>query len=133
MENQIRIVTTKRGYERLIKCLKGFKDEKLTKAIINEDTCKFYGKNIVFIKWDNPIYYKVIKTLIMTLMGYGNSYRICVKEGEKVNMYSDETIPNEHIKLPMPIINCNFNDEGTIKKLSEFKRSRKSGENKNGI
>lgn len=128
MKNQVRIVTTKRGYNHLVKSLKtSFKSETLIEEIINNDTCKFFGKNVVFIKWDNPKCYKIIQTAIMFLMGYRNAYRICVKEGNRINMYSDESRPNEHINLPMPVISCRFNDEKTIKQLSEFQKNKKNG------
>ena len=134
MENQVRVITTKRGYEHLIKGLrKSFKSEELIEEIINKDTCEFYGKNVVFIKWDNPKCYKIIKTAIMLLMGYRNAYRICVKEGNKINMYSDETVPNEHIDLPMPVMNCEFNDEETVKQLSKIEENKKNGGDINGV
>ena len=128
MKNQIRIVTTKRGYNHLIKGLKtAFRSEELIEEIINKDTCEFYGKNVVFIKWDNPKCYKIIKTAIMILMEYRNAYRICVKEGNRINMYSDEVVPNEHIDLPMPVINFKFDDEKTIKQLNKFQKNKKNG------
>jgi len=94
MENQVRIVTTKRGYEHIIKSLKtSFNSEEL----LNE-----------------------------AIMGYRNAYRICVKEGNRVTMYSDESMPNEHIDLPIPVMDCKFKDEETIKKLSKFQRNKKT-------
>ena len=68
-----------------------------------------------------------IFNILMFLMGYRNAYRICVKEGNRINMYSDESRPNEHINLPMPVISCRFNDEKTIKQLSEFQKNKKNG------
>lgn len=127
MENQVRIVTTKRGYEHIIKGLKAtFNSEKILREIINENTCSFYGKNVIFMKWDNPQHYRMIETVIMILMGYRNAYRICVREGNRVTMYSDESMPNEHIDLPMPVMDCKFKDEETIKQLSKFQRNKKT-------
>lgn len=31
----------------------------------------------------------------------------------------------EHIDLPMPVIDCKFKDEETIKQLSKFQRNKK--------
>lgn len=124
MENQIRLITTKRGYEHLIKGLqKWIKDEKIIKEIINKNTCEFYGK-VAFIKWDDPKHLKIIQTLITMLMGYRNSYRICIKEGNRIHTCSDERCPNEHIKLPMPVMKCEFNDEETIKLLTQNTKNR---------
>ena len=134
MEYKVRIITTKRGYDHLIKVLrKSFKSEKIIKDLINEDTCEFYGKNVVFIKWDNPPYHKIIQTVIMFLTGYRNAYRICVKEGKMVYMYTDEAMPRQHIDIPMPVMNCEFDDEETIKRLNKFKNKRKKGGDTNGI
>lgn len=134
MGNQVRIITTKRGYEHLKKGLKAsFKSEEILDEIINKDTCKFYGNNVIFMKWDNPQHYKIIETAIMILMGYRNAYRICIKEGNRVTMYSDESMPNEHIDLPMPVMNCKFNDEETIKKLQALQSKRKKGGKVNGV
>lgn len=134
MKNRIRIITTKRGYEHLMKELKNWlKNDEIINELINKDTCMFYGKNVVFIKWDNPKNYKIIKTAIIILRNFRNSYRICVKEGNKINTYSDEFIPNEPIDLPMPVVKCRFDDNETIKQLSEFQVNMKNGGDKDGI
>ncbi len=134
MKNRIRIITTKRGYEHLMKELKNWlKNDEIINELINKDTCTFYGKNIVFIKWDNPKSYKIIQTAIIILRNYRNSYRICVKEGNKINMYSDEFIPNEHIDLPMPVVKCRFDDNETIRQLSKIQVNMENGGDKDGI
>ena len=65
--------------------------------------------------------------------GYRNAYRICVKEDNMVYMYSDEAMPRQHIDIPMPVMNCKFDDEETIKKLNKFKNNRKTGGDTNGV
>lgn len=69
----------------------------------------------------------------MILTEYRNAYRICVKEDEMVYMYSDVSSPRQHINIPMPVMNCEFDDEKTIKKLNKFKNKRKKGGDTNGI
>lgn len=126
MENQVRIITTKRGYDNIIRGLKLFKSKKIIEDLINEKTCKFYG-GIAFLKWDNPQNNKIVKHILMTLINHSNSYRVCVIEGEMVNTYCNEI---DCKNLPMPVIECKIDDEATIKKLEN--NTRKRGK-RNGI
>lgn len=129
MENQVRIITTKRGYGNIIRSLKIFNNEKIINDLINEKTCQVYGE-IVFLKWDNPKSHKMIQNIIMSLMSHRNSYKICEIDGEIVNTYCNEI---EYKKLPVPVMDCKFNDEETIKKLYELQKNRRNGGKNNGI
>ena len=103
MENQIRIITTKRGYENIIRGLR---------------------------KFNNPKYYKVVKTIIMILMSHRNSYKICKMENGIVQTYCKEI---EYKNLLVPVMRCKFDDEETIKKLNALANRRKKGGQANGI
>ena len=129
MENQIRIITTKRGYENIIRGLRKFNNPKIVNSLINEKTCQFHGR-IVFLKWDNPKYYKVVKTIIMILMSHRNSYKICKMENGIVQTYCKEI---EYKNLLVPVMRCKFDDEETIKKLNALANRRKKGGQANGI
>ena len=52
MQQQVRIITTKKGYEEIMIFLRSHNNKKLTKNIVNDTTCK-YINDIYFFKWDN--------------------------------------------------------------------------------
>lgn len=49
MQQQVRIITTKKGYEEIMSFLRSHNNKKLTKNIVNDTTCK-YINDIYFFK-----------------------------------------------------------------------------------
>lgn len=123
MKNQIRIVTTKRGYANIIRSLKSFCNQKIIDSVINENTCQVYG-GLVFFKWDNSQHSKLIQTIMICLMSHRNSYKICKIEDSVVQTYCQEI---EYKNLPIPVMDCKFKDEETIEKLKARTNRRKKG------
>ena len=67
MQQQVRIITTKKGYEEIMSFLRSHNNKKLTKNIVNDTTCK-YINDIYFFKWDNPKYFRLLKNLLTVII-----------------------------------------------------------------
>ena len=75
MMQQVRIITTKNGYEEIMSFMHSHNNKKLTKNVINDTTCE-YINGLYFLKWDNPKYIKLLKNLITVIINKEVTHRI---------------------------------------------------------
>ena len=108
--------------------IRAYNNKKLTKNIINNLTCHYYN-DIYFFKWDNPRYFKLLKRMIVILNGKDMTQRICVIDKNNIKSY-DNTLKEDVCRnIPMPLMDCEFNDKETIRLLNQIR----NGGNENGI
>lgn len=119
MQQQIRIITTKEGYEEIMSFLRSHNNKKLTKNIINDTTCK-YINDIYFLKWDNPKYFRLLKNLITVIINKNITQRVCIIDRNYIKLYDNTLLEDEYKDIPMPSMICEFNDKETIKQLKQI-------------
>jgi len=113
MQQQVRIITTKKGYEEIMSFLRSHNNKKLTKNIINDTTCKYYN-DIYFLKWDNPKYFKLLKNLITVVINKNITQRVCIIDRNYIKLYDNTLLEDEYKDIPMPSMTCEFNDKETV-------------------
>lgn len=128
MQQQIRIITTKEGYEEIMNFLRSHNNKKLTKNIINDITCK-YINDIYFFKWDNPKYFKLLKDLLTVIINKNITQRVCIIDRNYIKLYDNTLLEDEYKDIPMPSMICEFNDKETIRLLKQID----TGGNYNGL
>ena len=116
MQQQVRIITTKKGYEEVMSFLRSHNNKKLTKDIINDTTCK-YINDIYFLKWDNPKYFRLLKNLLTVIINKNITHRICIIDRNYIKLYDNTLLEDEYKDIPMPSMTCEFNDKETIRML----------------
>lgn len=116
MQQQVRIITTKKGYEEIMSFLRSHNNKKLTKDIVNDTTCK-YINNIYFLKWDNPKYFRLLKNLLTVIINKNITHRICIIDRNYIKLYDNTLLEDEYKDIPMPSMTCEFNDKETIRML----------------
>ncbi len=116
MQQQVRIITTKKGYEEIMSFLRSHNNKKLTKDIINDTTCK-YINDIYFLKWDNPKYFRLLKNLLTVIINKNITHRICIIDRNYIKLYDNTLLEDEYKDIPMPSMTCKFNDKETIRQL----------------
>ena len=119
MQQQIRIITTREGYEEIMRFLRSHNNKKLTKNIINGTTCK-YINDIYFLKWDNPKYFRLLKNLITVIINKNITQRVCIIDRNYIKLYDNTLLEDEYKDIPMPSMICEFNDKETIKQLKQI-------------
>ena len=115
MQQQVRIITTKKGYEEIMSFLQSHNNKKLTKDI-NDTTCK-YINDIYFFKWDNPKYFRLLKNLLTVIINKNITHRICIIDRNYIKLYDNTLLEDEYKDIPMPSMICEFNDKETIRML----------------
>lgn len=116
MQQQVRIITTKKGYEEIMSFLRSHNNKKLTKDIVNDTTCK-YINDIYFLKWDNPKYFRLLKNLLTVIINKNITHRICIIDRNYIKLYDNTLLEDEYKDIPMPSMTCEFNDKETIRQL----------------
>lgn len=116
MQQQVRIITTKKGYEEIMSFLRSHNNKKLTKDIINDTTCK-YINDIYFCKWDNPKYFRLLKNLLTVIINKNITHRVCIIDRNYIKLYDNTLLEDEYKDIPMPSMTCEFNDKETIRRL----------------
>lgn len=116
MQQQVRIITTKKGYEEIMSFLRSHNNKKLTKDIVNDTTCK-YINDIFFLKWDNPKYFRLLKNLLTVIINKNITHRICIIDRNYIKLYDNTLLEDEYKDIPMPSMTCEFNDKETIRML----------------
>lgn len=116
MQQQVRIITTKKGYEEIMSFLRSHNNKKLTKDIINDTTCK-YINDIYFLKWDNPKYFRLLKNLLTVIINKNITHRVCIIDRNYIKLYDNTLLEDEYKDIPMPSMTCEFNDKETIRML----------------
>ena len=128
MQQQVRIITTKKGYEEIMSFLRSHNNKKLTKNIVNDTTCK-YINDIYFFKWDNPKYFRLLKNLLTVIINKNITQRICIIDRNYIKLYDNTLLEDEYKDIPMPSMTCEFNDKETIRLLKQID----NGGNENGV
>lgn len=116
MQQQVRIITTKKGYEEIMSFLRSHNNKKLTKDIINDTTCK-YINDIYFCKWDNPKYFRLLKNILTVIINKNITHRVCIIDRNYIKLYDNTLLEDEYKDIPMPSMTCEFNDKETIRML----------------
>jgi len=119
MQQQVRIITTKEGYDEIMIFIRAYNNKKLTKNIVNDVTCQYYN-DIYFFRWDNPKYFKFLKYLIKILVNKNVTYRICIIDKGHIELYENTVLEDECKDIAMPMVICEFDDKETIKMLKQF-------------
>jgi len=128
MQQQIRIITTKNGYDVIMSFLQAHNNQKLTNNIINDTTCHYYN-DIYFFKWDDPKYFKLLKNIITVIINKNITQRICIIDKNYIKLYDNTLLEDEYKDIPMPSMICEFNDKETLRLLKQID----NGGNKDGI
>ena len=119
MMQQVRIITTKNGYEEIMSFIHSHNNKKLTKNVINDTTCE-YINGLYFLKWDNPKYIKLLKNLITVIINKATTHRICFIDKNNIRLYDNTLIEDEYKDSPMPSMTCEFNDKETKDMLKQI-------------
>ena len=119
MMQQVRIITTKKGYEEIKNFVQSHNNKKLTRNVINDTTCK-YVNDIYFFKWDNPKYFKLLKNMITVIINKNITHRVCIVDRNIIKLYDYTLLEDEYKAIPMPSMTCEFNDKETIKSLKQI-------------
>ena len=99
MQQQVRIITTKKGYEEIMSFLRSHNNKKLTKNIVNDTTCK-YINDIYFFKWDNPKYFRLLKNLLTVIINKNITQRICIIDRNYIKLYDNTLLEDEYKDIP---------------------------------
>lgn len=119
MMQQVRIITTKNGYEEIMSFMHSHNNKKLTKNVINDTTCE-YINGLYFFKWDNPKYIKLLKNLITVIINKEITHRICFIDKNNIRLYDNTLIEDEYKDIPMPSMTCEFKDKETKDMLKQI-------------
>lgn len=131
MMQQARIITTKKGYESVVKLLKHYESAKIYRHFINENTCKFYG-DLVYFKWNKKNSFSFIQTIISTIMMSNTSYSMCIKKENEIKLFSNILARDQYKNIPLPVMICKIDDEKTEQILEEIVK-KKGRRTTNGV
>lgn len=127
---RIRLITTKQGLKKIQNYLQLINDENIQKTIFNATIFKIYG-DVVYLGWDNPPLYKSVESMLICLMSYHVTYRMCTinKMYDSFQM-SYYTVPKDrHKNIPnIPVI-CRFDEKKLDEKLMKFMKKGKGESN----
>ena len=128
--SDVRLVTTKDGYEELEKYIK----EQLEKGndeylynVLEESDFREETKHFVFVGWDSVKYnqesYELLNTALEEIGEKGFGYSLVVN-GEEIGDVQDISVKDKQKNyITMPAIFCNFDDRYTMKEL-EYEEER---------
>ena len=123
MKQRVRVVTTKDGLKSIMKLLNHYKDARLKREFINENTCKIYG-DLVFLKWNRTNYSQFLTTIVTVLMSSRASYSIAIFKDNLINTKREILYKDENKNIPNPVIICRISDEKTEKLLKERMKNK---------
>lgn len=118
----VRIITTKKGYERIMCLLNYWGAKELIETTAFADINKQYG-NIVYLGW-NKIgngRKKIVKSIMTVLMdSFKISYRIAIISKNTEEIYINSQICKKDGNLPNIFLNCRFDNKKIECELEKY-------------
>lgn len=122
----VRIITTKKGYERIMGLLNYWGANELIETTAFANINKQYG-NIVYLGWNRikSNRRKLVKTIIAVLMdNFKISYRIAIISKNTEEIYINSQICKKDGNLPNIFLNCRFDNKKIESELEKYTKGK---------
>ncbi|MCI8548115.1 MAG: hypothetical protein HFJ38_04415 [Bacilli bacterium] len=123
----VRIITTKKGYEKIIGLLEYWGAKELIETTAFANINKQYG-NIVYLGWNriSSSKKKIVQSMIAVLMdNFKISYRVAIISKNAEDIYINSQICRKDENIPNIFLTCRFDNKKIQAELEKYAKDKK--------